>query len=226
MSFTDKLTRLKAELQVTTDKAAAEALGLSKQALHDRKRRGAFPDDKLKSLKNRRPLSPVDAHYVLTGVRRTERTLSRRLAAERRRVGMSVKRFAQTAGVSLEVLLEWITGVSRPSLHQLDRLAAAGVDTCYVLTGQRSAASAPNVRACLPATALERMRGRQWLCEQVQLAEERAGQNGQAVVMVAIIPRELNAYDYPEVMPNLPVEHIEITQLPHQQEALSCIAGA
>jgi hypothetical protein len=63
--FEAALLRLKGALQVTTDKEVAEALGMSPNALNERKRRDAFPDDKVRALAAERGF---DADYVITGV--------------------------------------------------------------------------------------------------------------------------------------------------------------
>lgn len=66
-SFDAALLRLKGALQVQTDKDVAALLGMSPTALNDRKRRGAFPVDKVRAL----ALSHhFDAEYVITGVAR------------------------------------------------------------------------------------------------------------------------------------------------------------
>lgn len=76
--FDQQLLRLKQALGVTEDQGVAEALGLSKAAFADRKRRDAFPTDKLRALAGDRPELLLDVKYVLTGV---SDELERRLAA-------------------------------------------------------------------------------------------------------------------------------------------------
>lgn len=63
--FDAALLRLKGALQVQTDKQVAEALGMSPNALNERKRREAFPVDKVRVLGAERGF---DADYVVTGV--------------------------------------------------------------------------------------------------------------------------------------------------------------
>lgn len=65
--FEAALLRLKERLGVASDKAAADALGLSDKALNARKRRGVFPADKLYALAAKRPELDLDVMYVLTG---------------------------------------------------------------------------------------------------------------------------------------------------------------
>lgn len=78
--FDMQLLRLKQALGVTDDQAVAEALGMSKQAFADRKRRDAFPADKLYALAVQRPDLKISAQYVLSGTGVAEET-SRRLEA-------------------------------------------------------------------------------------------------------------------------------------------------
>lgn len=64
-NFEAALLRLKGALLVTTDKEVAELLGMSPNALNERKRRDAFPEDKVRALAAR---LHFDADYVVTGV--------------------------------------------------------------------------------------------------------------------------------------------------------------
>lgn len=66
-SFEQALLRLKEQLQVQADKDVALTLGLSATAFNDRKKRGAFPEDKLLALSARRPELGLDVGYVLGG---------------------------------------------------------------------------------------------------------------------------------------------------------------
>lgn len=63
--FEAALLRLKGALQVTTDKEVAERLGMSPNALNERKRRDAFPEDRVRALASK---LHFDADYVITGV--------------------------------------------------------------------------------------------------------------------------------------------------------------
>ena len=72
IDFKAALLRLKTELNTPTDKALAGVLGMSATALNDRKRRGAFPDDKLLALIGKRPDLGIDYDYVVTGHRAQE----------------------------------------------------------------------------------------------------------------------------------------------------------
>lgn len=66
--FDASLLRLKQATKVTSDQEVAELLGMTKAALSDRKRRDAFPADKLRALAQQRPELGIDVDYVLTGV--------------------------------------------------------------------------------------------------------------------------------------------------------------
>lgn len=65
--FSEALSRLKYLLHVSKDGEVAEALGLSKTAFSERKRRCSFPADELRALAQRRPDLGIDVNYVLTG---------------------------------------------------------------------------------------------------------------------------------------------------------------
>lgn len=66
--FEKLLLRLKQALQMTEDQAVAAALGLTKAAFADRKRKDSFPVERLKALAHDRPDLAIDVDYVLTGV--------------------------------------------------------------------------------------------------------------------------------------------------------------
>lgn len=69
MNFDHKMLRLKQCLGVTTDKEAAAAIGLSKSALAERKRRDAFPEKNVRDAALAHPDLGIDVIYVLTGER-------------------------------------------------------------------------------------------------------------------------------------------------------------
>lgn len=64
-NFEAALLRLKASLQLQTDKEVAAALGMSATALNDRKKRDSFPEDRVRSLASK---LHFDAEYVIGGV--------------------------------------------------------------------------------------------------------------------------------------------------------------
>lgn len=65
--FDMRLLRLKAHVGIKSDKHLAELLGMTDKALHARKRRDVFPDDKLYALALKRPDLRIDPGYILTG---------------------------------------------------------------------------------------------------------------------------------------------------------------
>lgn len=67
--FEQALLRLKEQLQLQADKEVASVLGLSPTAFNDRKKRDAFPEDKLLALSAKRPDLKLDVTYILTGER-------------------------------------------------------------------------------------------------------------------------------------------------------------
>ena len=81
--FDRQLIRLKETLGVTEDQDVANALGLSKAAFSDRKKRGAFPDDKLLALIAKRPDLGIDFDYVLLGTHSQVFEASIKTAAKR-----------------------------------------------------------------------------------------------------------------------------------------------
>lgn len=68
-SFDEKLARLKDALALAEDQEVAQLLGLSKSALSERKRRDAFPAEKLFEYIQRHPERDIDGHFILTGER-------------------------------------------------------------------------------------------------------------------------------------------------------------
>lgn len=65
--FESRLTRLKQATGLFEDQEIAAALGMSKAAFADRKKRDSFPEDKLFSLSAKRPDLGLDVDYILTG---------------------------------------------------------------------------------------------------------------------------------------------------------------
>ena len=64
--FSESLSRLKFQLRVSKDQEVAAALGLSKTAFSERKKRGSFPEREVLDLCKSRP--ELDSHYILTGI--------------------------------------------------------------------------------------------------------------------------------------------------------------
>ena len=67
-AFDHQLLRLKRALGVSADGEVAKALGMTKAAFSERKRRNAFPKDKLLALAGFRPELKLDTVYVMTGI--------------------------------------------------------------------------------------------------------------------------------------------------------------
>lgn len=67
-TFLQRMLRLKLKLGVHTDKEVAVALGMSATALNERKRRDAFPVDRLCKVASLRPELGIDLSYVLNGI--------------------------------------------------------------------------------------------------------------------------------------------------------------
>lgn len=103
-NFDQQLMRLKQALGVVSDQEAAAALGLSKAALSDRKKRGVFPEDKLYALAAKRPDLGLDVLHVLMGEKKTA-ALNLTLA-------------------ELEAALAWGADKGGPVAEQLKRAAA------------------------------------------------------------------------------------------------------
>ena len=68
--FSDSLGRLKHYLRVSKDQEVAAALGLSKTAFSERKKRNSFPEKELRALAQQRPELGINVEYVLTGEHR------------------------------------------------------------------------------------------------------------------------------------------------------------
>lgn len=78
-----------------------------------------------------------------------------RLRSERLRIGMQQLELADACAVARKTLSVWEKGEQTPNAAVLSRMAAAGVDVLYVVTGQHAAESettlAPAERALLQA---------------------------------------------------------------------------
>ena len=65
--FDEQLLRLKQAVKLTDDQDVAALLGMTKAAFSGRKKRGAFPEDKLFALATRRPDLHLDVLHILAG---------------------------------------------------------------------------------------------------------------------------------------------------------------
>ncbi|CBJ40037.1 putative Transcriptional regulator (putative DNA-binding phage protein) (plasmid) [Ralstonia solanacearum CMR15] len=66
-NFEKSLLRLKEQLGVSTDKDAADLLGMSDKALNARKRRDSFPTKEVFALAAQRPELGIDPDWIVTG---------------------------------------------------------------------------------------------------------------------------------------------------------------
>ena len=109
--FDHQLLRLKQTLGETEDQAIAAALGMSKAALADRKKRDAFPVDKFKALAADRPELKLDVQYVLTG---ESNELDRRMYAigTATRIASTVRDADSRAAVQNEVFKALVDSLS------------------------------------------------------------------------------------------------------------------
>lgn len=125
--FLDCLNRLKHYLRVSNDAEVAAALGISKTAFAERKRRGSFPDDKLFALAAKRPELKIDVNYVLKGETATE-TATKWIAVfparlREVRATRSPAAFAKLMNLSLTELEELEAGSRLPTQEFVMRLA-------------------------------------------------------------------------------------------------------
>ncbi len=106
--FNQQLARLKEALAVAMDKDVANALGLSKASFSDRKKRGAFPDDKLLALIAKRPDLGIDYGYITRGIHETLGVTPRNITCSKD-LASKVWRAAvlACAGVAEQRVLSW-----------------------------------------------------------------------------------------------------------------------
>lgn len=122
--FSDCLDRLKPFLRVSKDQEVAAALGLSKTAFSERKKRGSFPDRELRALAQQRPELGIDVDYVLTGITTEAHA---RLDAKQARIERAVD-----AGMGMDEIRRMEAAASGQSTERLLSLGA-------MLTGMRVA---------------------------------------------------------------------------------------
>jgi transcriptional regulator with XRE-family HTH domain len=125
-NFDEQLLRLKQMVKLTADKDVAGLLGMTKAAFSDRKKRGAFPEDKLGALAAQRPELLIDVNYVLTGRRSQEHTLARLSQAGGRirkvRGTRTVAEFAAQIGTTAEAVSKVEAGEEWLSNELLGRI--------------------------------------------------------------------------------------------------------
>lgn len=121
-SFEEKLQRLKRVLSLSQDQEIASALGMTKAALSERKRRNSFPDERVMGLLSQYP--DLDVGFILTG--------GSGAAGDRRQLRADLETAWRKGG--LEALLDAVNSdeiIRRTRLdrqHQLSALAAACSD--------------------------------------------------------------------------------------------------
>ncbi len=147
-SFESVLLRLKAELKVPTDKEVGALLGLQEKALSARKRRDAFPEDKLRALAQQRPELNIDVGYVLNGVRQEEvrqavANIPGRL--QQLRIAHGATAVAEAMGITEEALARIEAGAAAPSSEQMMALATNLPDVNVAWQLGLPAAEAPDL---------------------------------------------------------------------------------
>jgi len=101
--FDEQLLRLKQAVQLTADQDVAALLGLSKEAFFQRKKRDAFPEDKLAALAVKRPALGIDVNFILTG------TPTEEIAANARGIQGRLAQVNGPVNASLDSLKLFIT---------------------------------------------------------------------------------------------------------------------
>lgn len=147
-SFERVLLRFKEQVGLQTDKEVAALLGLSATAFGDRKKRGAFPEDKLRALAQQRPELNIDVGYVLNGVRQEEvrqavANIPGRL--QQLRIAHGAKAVAEAMGITEEALARIEAGAAAPSSEQMMALATNLPDVNVAWQLGLPAAEAPDL---------------------------------------------------------------------------------
>lgn len=115
-------------MRVSKDGEVAAALGLSKTAFAERKRRQSFPDKELRSLADTRPDLKLDVDYVLTGMSKASFTLA---------VAGIGERIKQLRGERTESEFAAGLGVSTEDLSRIERGAMLPRLGCYPALDQQ-----------------------------------------------------------------------------------------
>lgn len=71
--------------------------------------------------------------------------INTRLKEEREKLGLNQDDFSALAGAKRRTLVDWEKGVSSPTAVQLSKLAEAGADTQYILTGRKACYSESDI---------------------------------------------------------------------------------
>lgn len=127
--FSGALQRLKYCLRVSKDGEVADALGFTKSAFAERKRRGAFPETELRALAQARPDLRIDVAYILTGVTTDERRAAEAASPYREGVAESRRLAALDDGIALLENWRRCAPADRILINQLAaRLATTSVE--------------------------------------------------------------------------------------------------
>ena len=125
-TFDLKLLRLKGALCVAEDQDVADALGMTKAAFSARKRRDAFPDDKLLALAARRPDLNLDLQFILEGESAQEKAAQMLANFGSRLVEIRGKRspgaFSKLLGITVRELQALEAGERTPTTDEVLRL--------------------------------------------------------------------------------------------------------
>lgn len=104
-AFESAMLRLKERVGISSDKGIAELLGMTDKALNARKRRDAFPEDKLFALAAKAPELGLDVPYILTGQMHPEQ-----IKAALRMKGVTPAALADELGVKQSTMSQVISG--------------------------------------------------------------------------------------------------------------------
>ena len=149
VNCSDSIGRLKHTLRVSKDGEVAAALGLSKTAFAERRRRGSFPEKELLALAAKHPELGIDTTYVLTG--ETAKEMAARWLANfparlrNLRAGRSVGEFAALLQTTDEHVMQLEAGARVPSQVIVDRLQAMhpGRSVGWLISGESPVLQGP-----------------------------------------------------------------------------------
>lgn len=136
--FEEATLRLKQQLKVTGDKEAAALIGLTEAAWKMRKQRESFPTKEVFALAGKRPELGLDPDWIVTGIA-SHAEIGARLREERTyRLKLNTKGMAELGGVTPEQQNEFEMGIKRPPADYQNRIAKAGAEIWYIMTGERA----------------------------------------------------------------------------------------
>lgn len=147
-NFDEQLLRLKQAVKLTADQDVAALLGMSKEAFHQRKKRDAFPEDKLFALATKRPDLNLDVLGILAGdkkhaaIKLTVAELEAALEFDNDKSGTIAERFGRAAAVVemkhaplptdeqmwLDCYREWSSEVKKRELKRAMGVPSSGIN--------------------------------------------------------------------------------------------------